>query len=64
MTLRQPARVTAAAAIVRRSPESGSEAVAELARGDGVLLMGERGGWYQVELDDGTAGWMPRTAFE
>jgi len=62
--LRQKARVTAAQATLHADPMAGTAATAELGRGDAVVLVSERDGWYQVELADGRAGWMERSAFE
>jgi hypothetical protein len=62
--LRQKARVTAAQATLHADPVAGAAATAELGRGDAVVLVTERDGWYQVELADGRAGWMERSAFE
>lgn len=62
--LRQPARVTAPAATVHADPRAAAAATAVLGRGDAVVLLAEQDGWYRVELGDGRAGWMERSAFE
>lgn len=63
VTLRQPARTTAAAEM-RAQPRINEPATSHVRRGTSVVLLSEQDGWYQVELKDGTAGWMERRAFE
>lgn len=63
--MRQPARVTAAAATVRAERNNpDSETIANLRRGDQIVLVGEQDGWYRISLADGTEGWIERAAFE
>jgi len=61
--LRQAARVTAGTAALHAAPDSAPGAT-RLERGTTVLLLAERDGWYQVELGDGTSGWMEKGAFD
>lgn len=63
VSVRQPARTTTAAAVWAQ-PSSSEPATAHVGRGTSVVLLSERDGWYRVELQDGTAGWMERRAFE
>jgi hypothetical protein len=62
--MRQAARVTAVAASVRTERSPGSEIIANLRRGDSIVLVGEQDGWYRISLADGSEGWIERTAFE
>jgi hypothetical protein len=62
--MRQAARVTAAAASVRAARSPDSEIIANLRRGDSIVLVGEQDGWYRISLADGSEGWVERTAFE
>jgi len=64
VSLRQKARVTADTATLRVSPDSDASAAAELERGTAVFLLAESGGWYHVELENGTPGWLETRAFE
>lgn len=64
VSLRQPARVTAARATLHVAPQSASLAVAGLERGANVFLLAEQEGWYRIELADGETGWMEKSAFE
>jgi SH3-like domain-containing protein len=57
--------VTAAAATVRAERNNpDSETIANLRRGDQIVLVGEQDGWYRISLADGTEGWVERAAFE
>lgn len=62
--LRQQARVTVPSATLHREPSASAEGLASVGRGTTLLLMDEQDGWLQVELLDGTAGWMEKHAFE
>lgn len=42
----------------RTDPSRTARAIRGLDRGERLLLIGERGGWYQVRDRDGTEGWV------
>ncbi len=50
--------VTEVDAPVRKEPADGAPKVAEVDKDSKVQLLAKRGGWYEVELPDGTRGWM------
>jgi murein DD-endopeptidase MepM/ murein hydrolase activator NlpD len=47
---------------VRAGPGEGSEVLRRLARQTPVQLMGASRGWYRVQLEDGTAGYLAESA--
>ena len=44
--------------VVRAGPSTNSEKVARAIQGQRLHLLGERGGWYQVEIPNETRGWV------
>lgn len=63
VALRQNARLTNAATL-HAAPTAQGAVLARLDRGTAVVLLDRRDAWVQVELADGTAGWMEQRAFE
>jgi hypothetical protein len=57
-------RVRVAEAPVHQRPSGQSEVVATLRRGATVTVAGEERGWYEVQLEGGTPGWVAREDLE
>ncbi|MDX2166956.1 MAG: SH3 domain-containing protein [Deltaproteobacteria bacterium] len=57
-------RVRVADAPVYQRPSGQSEVVATLRRGATVTVAGEERGWYEVQLEGGTPGWVAREDLE
>lgn len=63
VSLRQNARLTMAAPL-HIEPTAQAAVLARLDRGVAVVLLDRRDAWVQIELADGTSGWMEQRAFE
>jgi SH3-like domain-containing protein len=50
--------VTASNLNVRASPESSAAVLLVVSRGLSVVAVGQRSGWYEVHLTNGSTGWM------
>ena len=51
-------RVTGSRLNVREAPTTSARTVTRVARGVRLVKRGEQGGWLEVELSDGTRGWV------
>jgi hypothetical protein len=54
----------AVGANVRAAPDIDAEIVTSVVAGTDVTLLGQRDGWYQVTMTDGTEGWMSEQVLE
>jgi TonB family protein len=59
-----PARVTLDAAALREQPNPGSRMLRGLERDAPVQVLNEKGGWLEVESDEGERGFLPVDAVE
>jgi peptidoglycan LD-endopeptidase LytH len=55
-------KARAANTVVREAPLSSSGSVRQVPRDAPLRIMGAAGSWYRVQLDDGTAGYVPSSA--
>lgn len=55
-----PAERVTSAVIVRKGPSTETEIKSRLRRGDRAKLIGEVSGWYEIELPDGTRGFVSK----
>ena len=55
-----PSERVSSAVIVRQGPSTDTAILARLRPGDSALLVGEVSGWYQVQLPDGSRGYVSK----
>jgi len=53
------AKTRNASTIVREAPVASADSVRRVERDAAIWIMGVAGNWYRVQLDDGTAGYVP-----
>jgi len=56
--LGRAASTRSAAVTMRASPNAGGDSIRRVGRGTPVRIMGASAGWFRVQLEDGTAGYM------
>lgn len=61
---RNDAIVMVGAASVNASPDEGSKQLFELHEGSKVNIRNTDGGWYEIEIADGSVGWVRQQDFE